>query len=174
MIHTNNYRDKIENNFLGSISNYNTYESYIYILLIIVNIPFRFFSTFKTTFYKIHMNYYYKYNRIFKYAKFYNAKSNYSFNRFFSTRVIHIREVEKYGAYDIIERIINYIDIYMKPAFKDMAKDYIDYVYRMRMSIGSSRRREELWDFYFYRTFGNYDPELEFFDLQKARFFTRL
>jgi hypothetical protein len=58
IVKTKKYINRIEKNFLGSSLDYNIYESYLYILLIIVNMPFRFFSTFKTASYRLHVNYY--------------------------------------------------------------------------------------------------------------------
>ena len=173
IVNTRIYRNKVEKNFLGLVKDYDTDENYVYICLIILNIPFRFFSMFKTAFYKIHIYYYLKLNRRIRHSTLYNARSNYSFNRFFSARVIHTRELERYTAFDTIERILNFVNIYSKKEYKDLAKEYIGYIYQINLNAATHKRREEYYDYFYFRTFGNYDPELEFYEIQKSRFFTR-
>lgn len=172
-VNTKTYRDWIEKCFLGDVKDYNTENTYIYVILMIFTAPFRLFSTFKTLFYRIHIFYYLKLNNIFRYSFLYNARSNYSFNRFFSNRIVHLRELDRYSAFDILERIVNYINIYSKKEYRDMANEFITNEYLTNLHARSSKRKQEYWEYFYFRTFGNYDPEVEYFQVWKSRFFTR-
>jgi hypothetical protein len=140
----------------------------------ILNMPFYFCYSLKTLVYKIHIFYYFKLNRIIRHSILYNARSNFSFNRFFINRIVYHREMQAYTAFDIAERIVNFINIYNKKEYRDLVNEYITNLYQIDVHEKHKKKREEYYDYFYFRTFGNYDPELEFYDVQKSRFFTRL
>lgn len=173
IVKSRKYINWVEKDFLGSDKNYDLNNSYIYIFLIIVYIPLNFCYSFKTLFYKVHIMYYFKLNRIFRHFTFNSVRNIFSFNRFFSPRIVNKRELDKYTAWDVVERIINFMSIYSKKDFRNMINQRISEMYVFDSLARNAKRREEYWDLYYFRIFGNYDPELEFYDIQKSRFFTR-
>lgn len=166
------YRNWVDKCVLGSLKDFDTNDNYAFLLLIFINIPFRFFSTFKTAYYKVHMFYYFKLNHRFKHSKLYNARSTYSFNRYFFTDTVHIRELDHYSAFDILERIVNFINIHSKKEYKDLMTELITQTYQTKLYSRTKKRKEEYFEYFYYRTFGNYDPELEFYQVKRSRFFT--
>jgi len=89
------------------------------------------------------MFYYFKLNNRLRHSKLYNARSNYSFNRFFFTETVHNRELDRYSAFDILERIVNFINIYSKKEYRDLVTEVINQTYQMRLYLKTRKRKEE-------------------------------
>lgn len=174
IVNTKQYINKIEKNFLGDISFYRSEENYIYLFLIIITWPLRVLYGIKNIFYWIHIFYYLYLNKVIHYFVIYNPRINYVFNRFFNSNIVYRRDLDRYSSFAIMERFLNYKNLYTNKEFKELITNYVYYLYQVNLYSKTGKRREEYYDYFYFRTFGNYEPEREFFDIIKIRFFTRL
>jgi len=173
VIKTRRYIDKIERNFLGNSMFYDSDKNYFYLFLMMCNIPFRIMYCFKRIFYSIHIFYYLKLNRYLHYWTLHNPRINYLFNRFFNSNIVYRRDLDQYSSFAVIERIMNYRNLYMNKDFRELITNYVYHLYQIQLHSRTGKRREEYYDYFYFRTFGNYEPEREFFSIVNARFFTR-
>jgi len=95
------------------------------------------------------------------------------FNRFFNSNIVYRRDLDRYSSFAIIERILNYKNLYRTKDFRELITKFVYELYEVRLHSKTGKRREEYYDYFYYRTFGNYEPESEMFDVIKTRFFTR-
>ena len=54
---------------------------------------------------------------------FYDA--NYLFNRFFNANVVYRRDLDRYSSFAIIERLLNYKNLYINKEFRELITDYV-------------------------------------------------
>lgn len=173
IINSKRYRNKIEKKFLGDSIEYESEGNYIYLFLIILNIPFRLVNIIYLIFYDLHIFIYLKLNKYLNYWTFYNPRFNFVFNRFFNSDIVYRRELDRYTSFAIIERILNYKNLYTNKDFRELITNYVNHLYQIQLHSKTGKRREEYYDYFYFRTFGGYEPEREMFGIIKTRFFTR-
>jgi len=90
-----------------------------------------------------------------------NPRFNYNFNRYFNVSM-HKNLSEENDPLSSIERLINHRSIYFSGIdFKELISNLVFDAYKLRQHDKTKKRRNEYYDYYYFRYFGNYYPETD-------------
>lgn len=174
LIYTDYYRKKVRKYYLGNIDDYDIGKSYMYPALLLLNMPFYIYFSYKTLTYKVHMFYYFTLTKWVRFTSILNAHYTFLFTVLFFNKITVRRELEVFTAFETIERVLNFIHIYSKKEYRDKVLKDLQDTYAHENSAQQTRRNmDDYWAYYYYRTFGSYEPEMEVWSLLKMRYFTR-
>jgi len=154
--------------------NYNLSRVFVLMSFLIINSIFEFFTLPKNVIYYVHYMYYLWLPRYFKNYLHLNFRNRLSFQIWFIDFVA-VREFYKNSVFDAVRNFIHYFNLYKKDDYKKRVREKIMEAYEAKMwgLELDEEKKEEYINFYFYKIFGDYYPDDDFFNVFLPRFFSR-
>jgi hypothetical protein len=151
--------------------------SYVFVLMsfVLINAILELLILPKNLIYYTHYMYYLWLPRYFKNYLHLNFRNHFSFESWFTSFVTVGREFFDNNAFDAVRNFMHYLNLYRKDEYKKRIREKIIQAYEAKMwgLEVDEEKKEEYINFYFYKIFGDYYPDTDFFNVLMPRIFSR-